>query len=120
MDALFVQVARYVALGMDAGSAALIAAGAVQALYTVFTAPFRATGASREKRDVWLHFGGWLLLGLEFELGADVVKTAISPGWTEIGQLGAIAVIRVFLNYFLQQDMDRYATRGVTAPRADS
>ncbi|HEX2710982.1 MAG TPA: DUF1622 domain-containing protein [Candidatus Acidoferrales bacterium] len=110
MDDLFAQAARYVALGMDAGSAALIAAGAGQALYAVFAAPFRRA-APRVKRDVWLHFGGWLLLGLEFELGADVIKTAISPGWTEIGQLGAIAVIRVFLNYFLQQDMERYAAR---------
>jgi len=112
MDALFAQVARYVALGLDAGSAMLIAAGAGQALYVVFAAPFRPVDPPRAKRDVWLHFGGWLLLGLEFELGADIVKTAISPGWTEIGQLGAIAVIRVFLNYFLQQDIERYGARG--------
>jgi uncharacterized membrane protein len=45
---------------------------------------------------VWLGFGGWLLLGLEFELAADIVRTAIAPTWTEIGQLGAIAVIRTF------------------------
>jgi uncharacterized membrane protein len=45
---------------------------------------------------VWLGFGGWLLLGLEFELAAGIVRTAIAPTWTEIGQLGAIAVIRTF------------------------
>jgi uncharacterized membrane protein len=95
---------------MDAPSAAIIAAGAGQALYAVFAAPFR-TAPPRVKRHVWLHFGGWLRVGSEFEPGADIRKTAISPGWTEIGQLGAIAVIRVFLNYFLQRDMERYAAR---------
>jgi uncharacterized membrane protein len=78
-------------------------------LFAVFTGRVRRA-APRVKRNVCSHFGGWLLLGLEFELGADVIKTAISR-WTEIGQLGAIAVIRVILNYFLQQDMERYGER---------
>ncbi len=49
-----------------------------------------------------------MLLGLEFELAADVVRSVISPSWTEIGQLGAIAVIRTFLNYFLEKDLEKY------------
>ena len=58
---------------------------------------------------VWLRFGVWLLLGLEFELAADVVRSAISPSWSQIGQLAAIAVIRTFLNYFLEKDVERYS-----------
>jgi len=42
-------------------------------------------------------------------LAADIVRTAISQSWTDIGQLGAIAVIRTFLNYFLEKDVERYA-----------
>lgn len=57
---------------------------------------------------IWLRFGIWLLLGLEFELAADIVRTAIAPSWTEIGQLGAIALIRTFFNYFLERDVERY------------
>jgi Protein of unknown function (DUF1622) len=37
-----------------------------------------------------------LLLGLEFELAADIIASVISPTWQDIGQLGAIAVIRTF------------------------
>jgi small conductance mechanosensitive channel len=33
----------------------------------------------RRKKMVWMRFGIWLLLGLEFELAADIVRTAISP-----------------------------------------
>lgn len=48
----------------------------------------------------------WLVIGLEFMLAADIVRTAISPSWNDIGQLAAIAVIRTFLNFFLERDLD--------------
>ena len=48
----------------------------------------------------------WLLLGLEFELAADIIRSVISPTWKDIGELGAIAVIRTFLNYFLEKDLE--------------
>jgi Protein of unknown function (DUF1622) len=58
------------------------------------------------------------MLGLEFELAADVIRTAISPTWTDIAQLGSIALIRTFLNYFLEKDLERFGetiTADVTA-----
>lgn len=64
-------------------------------------------------------FGVWLLLGLEFELAADIVRTAISPSWTDIGQLGAIAVIRTFLNYFLEKDVEQYAEEPAVEPQPE-
>ncbi len=47
----------------------------------------------------------YLALGLEFQLAADILSTAIAPSWNEIGKLGAIAVIRTGLNYFLSREM---------------
>jgi uncharacterized membrane protein len=47
----------------------------------------------------------YLALALEFQLGADILSTAIAPSWDEIGKLGAIAVIRTGLNYFLMREM---------------
>ena len=47
----------------------------------------------------------FLSLGLEFQLAADILGTAIAPSWTQIGKLGAIAVIRTGLNYFLAREM---------------
>lgn len=49
----------------------------------------------------------YLALALEFQLGADILSTAISPSWDQIGKLGAIAVIRTALNYFLSREMDQ-------------
>ena len=63
------------------------------------------------KEEIRLNFGGWLSLALEFELAADILRTAISPGWTEIGQLGAIVVLRTALNFFLQMEIEKAAKR---------
>ena len=57
--------------------------------------------------DVRLQLGRFLALGLEFQLGSDILGTAISPSYSEIGKLGAIAAIRTLLNYFLSQDLKR-------------
>jgi uncharacterized membrane protein len=56
---------------------------------------------------VFRGFAGWLVLALEFLLAADILRTAISPTWTDIGQLAAIAAIRTFLNYSLSHDLQR-------------
>ena len=46
-------------------------------------------------------FGSWVALALEFQLGADVVLTTISREPNALIQLGAVALIRTFLNFFL-------------------
>ena len=54
----------------------------------------------------------YLALALKFQLGADILSTAVAPSWQEIGKLGAIAVIRTGLNYFLSMEMkEEQATR---------
>ena len=40
-----------------------------------------------------------------FQFASDIVRSAIAPTWNDIGQLGAIAVIRTFLTYFLDRDL---------------
>ncbi len=48
----------------------------------------------------------YLIVALEFQLAADIISTAIAPGWDQIGKLAAIATIRTVLNYFLEQEID--------------
>jgi uncharacterized membrane protein len=43
---------------------------------------------------------------LTVQLAADIVESSISHGWEEIARLGAVAVIRTFLNYFLDRDVE--------------
>ncbi|HXC96852.1 MAG TPA: DUF1622 domain-containing protein [Edaphobacter sp.] len=119
MEELFKSVASTTALIVEAAAALIIAYGAVQALFgsTVAVVGKHTVG---KRKEVWLSFGMWLLLGLEFELAADIIRTAIAPTWTDIGQLGAIAVIRTFLNYFLEKDLEKYEASTGQAPNSES
>lgn len=61
----------------------------------------------------------YLALALEFQLGADILSTAIAPSWDQIGKLGAIAIIRTALNFFLTREMREErekADKGETTP----
>ena len=55
--------------------------------------------------QIRLSFARYLALALEFQLAADILSTAIAPGWEEIGRLGAIAIIRSALNFSLMKEM---------------
>ena len=63
------------------------------------------------KEAVRLQLGHWLTVAIEFELAADILRTAVAPTWNIIGQLAAIVVLRTVLNYFLQQEIARAARR---------
>ncbi len=49
--------------------------------------------------------GRFLIVGLEFQLAGDIIGTAVAPSWEQIAQLAAIALIRTFLNYFLNREI---------------
>jgi uncharacterized membrane protein len=57
--------------------------------------------------EIRLTLARYLGLALEFELGADILGTAVSPSWDQIGKLGAVAVIRTGLNFFLSMEMQQ-------------
>ena len=63
----------------------------------------RLTG--HERREVWLRYARWLVAGLTFQLAADIIETSITTSWEAVGRIAAIAVIRTFLNYFLERDL---------------
>jgi len=57
------------------------------------------------RRRLWMHYSHWLVAGLTFQLAADIIESSITPDWDGIGRLAAVAVIRTFLNYFLERDV---------------
>lgn len=54
---------------------------------------------------VRLRLGQYLALGLEFQLAADLLRTAVAPSFEEIGKLAAVAAIRTGLNFFLAREL---------------
>jgi uncharacterized membrane protein len=84
--------------------AVLIGVGAVLAVARLLRVFRRPTIGGYEKTR--LIMARFLSLGLEFQLAADILASAVSPSWTQIGKLGAIAAIRTGLNYFLAREID--------------
>jgi uncharacterized membrane protein len=62
-------------------------------------------------RDIWLRYGRWLVAALTFQLAADIVETSITTSWDAVGRIAAIAVVRTFLNYFLERDLGEIRDR---------
>lgn len=109
MEELFRTFVESIALAVEATGALFIAIGGVEAAVALFARIGRHSRTpALVKKQIFVRFAAWLVMALEFELAADVLRTAIAPTWSDIGQLAAIAVIRTFLNYFLERDIDEY------------
>ena len=90
---------------IDAMALIIVALGTAEAFFAGLRASFPAPASHRRVREVWQRYGRWLVAGLTFQLAADIIGTSIAPTWEEVGRLGAIAVIRTFLNFFLERDL---------------
>ena len=106
----------WLAEGVEAAAALVIGLAALEAVLRSLAqfvpgAPLHTADGQDAKEAVRLRLGRWLTVALEFELAADILRTAVTPTWNEIGQLAAIVVLRTVLNYFLQQEIDKAEAR---------
>ena len=103
VDDTIVTFVHWLKLGVEILGAGLVALGVCVAMtHLIRTAVARKPAEFTASR---LILARYLALALEFELGADILGTAISPSWDQIGKLGAIAVIRTGLNFFLSMEL---------------
>ena len=106
---------EYAIVVIDALALVVVVVGTAEAficgLHLMFASP-----SGHEKRDVWLRYARWLVVGLTFQLAADIIETSITTSWDAVGRIAAVAVIRTFLNFFLERDLaevrERQETRG--------
>jgi len=105
MELWMTEITHHVSLVIEAMAMAIIAFAALEAFFGIVRLAFGMAATTQQKRALWLRFARWLVAGLTFQLAADLVHTAIAPTWDDIGKLAAIAVIRTFLNYFLERDL---------------
>ena len=100
---LVLQGVEWLRLTVETVGALTIAFGIAMAAFDLLR-----TLAGRPDADfaaIRLSFARYLALALEFQLAADILSTAVAPSWDRIAKLGAIAVIRTGLNYFLTLEM---------------
>jgi uncharacterized membrane protein len=108
---IFRQCTVYLAAFVEAAAAIIIAYGAIEATARFLSLIVRREDMRTNKEYIRLNLGQWLTVALEFELAADILRTAVAPSWNDIGQLAAIIIIRTALNFFLQKEIDQAEER---------
>jgi uncharacterized membrane protein len=103
VEAYAMEVVQWVRLFAEFISILIIVIGIVATVYKGLRL-YRCTVADAYDL-VRFSFSRYLVMALEFELAADIMGTAISPTWDQLGKLAVIATVRTFLNFFLQYEM---------------
>jgi uncharacterized membrane protein len=107
MESIIGVAVNYLTQALDAIALLMIAVGAVKALADIAVASMQGRMADARVRTIFIGFARWLVAALTFQLGSDIAATTLDPGWDELGRLGAVAVIRTFLTFFLDRDLDK-------------
>jgi uncharacterized membrane protein len=99
-----VEIIEGIGTTIDAIGVAVIAGGAILAV-------FLTIGKTRDEDGGAYEFfrrrlGRAILLGLEFLVAADIIRTvAVTPTWQSVVVLGGIVLIRTFLSFSLQLEV---------------
>ncbi|HSX04611.1 MAG TPA: DUF1622 domain-containing protein [Rhabdochlamydiaceae bacterium] len=104
-------VINYVSLAIGLIGALIIVWGAlVSAIQLGSIERKRFTGKNLYvKRNRIRHYlSTYLLTGLEYMIGADVIRTVIRPTLQELIILGSMVAIRTVISYFLNKEMKYY------------
>ena len=104
MNEWLVQATEIAVIIIDAMALVLIAWGSAQA-FIGSIALVIAGSDGHHRREVWMRYARWLVAALTFQLAADIIETSVRADWESIARLAAVAVIRTFLNYFLERDL---------------
>jgi uncharacterized membrane protein len=106
----FTGVMDNVARGFEALGAAILVVGVIWS-FVLAAVAWRRSGRSAKAYLVLRQaFGGTLLLGLEVLVAADLVRTvAVAPTLDNVLVLGLIVVIRTFLSFSLETEIEGVA-----------
>ena len=108
--ATFTELMEHVAQGFEALGAAILVAGVVWSFVLAVAAGRRSGWSARAYLVLRQAFGGTLLLGLEVLVAADLVHTvAVAPTLDNVLVLGLIVVIRTFLSFSLETEIEGVA-----------
>lgn len=100
------QVVGYLIIATEAAAAYVIGTGVIRAVITytrhLLDSANRQINSTEEVR---LRLGHMLNLGLEFAMGSDILRLAVSPTTADVVILFAIVLLRILLNYFLEREI---------------
>jgi uncharacterized membrane protein len=111
---------EHVARGVEVVGIVTLVVGLVMALTRAAGVLVGGQGADEAYRVVRTVFGRSILLGLEFLVAADIIRTvAVEPSLENVAVLGVIVLIRTFLSFSLEVEIDgTWPRRRATAGQA--
>ncbi|MCF7837757.1 MAG: DUF1622 domain-containing protein [Candidatus Marinimicrobia bacterium] len=95
------ELAQYSALFLRTVAIVMILIGSLRALVPYASRCIFSWQCLGEFAATRIRLGHSLSLGLEFLIGADILKSVVSPSWQDLGQLAAIVAIRSVINFLL-------------------
>jgi uncharacterized membrane protein len=110
-------LSEYAIVVIDFLALILIVVGTIEVMIKGASVLF-SSPTGHEQREVWIRYARWLVAALTLQLGADIIETAITTSWDAVGRIAAVAVIRTFLNYFLENDLAEVRNRQRETPEA--
>jgi uncharacterized membrane protein len=106
----FTTVMDHVAQGFEALGAAILVVGVIWSFVLAAVAARRFGWSAKAYLVLRQAFGGTLLLGLEVLVAADLLRTvAVAPTLDNVLVLGLIVVIRTFLSFSLETEIEGVA-----------
>jgi uncharacterized membrane protein len=103
----FTGLMDHVAEGFEALGAAILIVGVIWSFILAAVAVRRSGSSAKPYLVLRQTFGGTLLLGLEVLVAADLVRTvAVAPTLDNVLVLGLIVVIRTFLSFSLETEIE--------------
>jgi uncharacterized membrane protein len=103
----FTELMDHVAQGFEALAAAILVVGVIWSFVLAAIAARRFGWSARAYLVLRQSFGGTLLLGVEVLVAADLIRTvAVAPTLDNVLVLGLIVVIRTFLSFSLETEIE--------------
>jgi uncharacterized membrane protein len=103
----FTELMDHVAQGFEALAAAILVVGVIWSFVLAVMAARRFGWSARAYLVLRQSFGGTLLLGVEVLVAADLIRTvAVAPTLDNVLVLGLIVVIRTFLSFSLETEIE--------------
>jgi uncharacterized membrane protein len=109
------EIVSAISLGIGVIGVAVIVWGSLVSLLELCRSEIKrlSTGEAAEKPNlVRQHYGFYLLMGLEYMIGADIVRTLVRPTLEELAVLGSMVAIRTVTSYFLNREMSEASAGG--------
>lgn len=105
-EEILTTVAGYLIIAAEAAAALVIGSAVISAIINYIRHLFDPMARQINSTErIRLRLGHMLNLGLEFAMGSDILRLAVSPTTADIIILFAIVLLRILLNYFLEREI---------------